>query len=123
MLNTDSIKLLSFVVLLSIISINTQANSTISEGEKLYRKYCFICHAMGNGGLGLPLESMEYKYLKSSDFLKKTIKHGRPGRIMPGFNDLNEQQLDQIIEYIFSLAPDEIPPAGKHRNLSSLCPW
>jgi cytochrome c oxidase cbb3-type subunit 3 len=36
----------------------------------------------------------------SDDYLFKTIRHGRPGRIMPDFHELSDAQVTALVEYI-----------------------
>ena len=72
------------------------------DGKKLYDKHCSICHSVdGMGGIGLPLNGEKLNHYPK-DFLFKTIRLGRKGRIMPAFEKLSDAQINAIVEYIMS---------------------
>lgn len=84
------------------------------DGEQLFTTYCSACHgANGKGGVGVPLALPDFQYGVTNDYLKKTIRHGRPGRIMPAFTSLKDNEVKAIIKHIRSWAP------GKPFNYSS----
>lgn len=70
------------------------------DGQALYGKYCASCHqSEGKGGIGLPL--LTEKLAQVSDrYLVKTIRIGRPGRVMPGFDHLSDAQVDAVVRYL-----------------------
>ncbi|CAC9590192.1 hypothetical protein [uncultured Gammaproteobacteria bacterium] len=72
---------------------------SFAGGQEIYSENCEKCHGFSRqGSLGLPLyRSTIANY--SNDYLKKTIRHGRPGRIMPGFN-LSEAQVAKLIRFL-----------------------
>jgi cytochrome c oxidase cbb3-type subunit 3 len=73
------------------------------DAESLFNSNCRVCHGdIGNGGLGLPIESNKLKLTNAESFLKNTIKHGRPGRVMPPFKNLSEKEIDAIANYILN---------------------
>lgn len=56
------------------------------DGEELYQKHCSVCHGSdGRGGVGVPLSMKSFINSVPDDYLQATIRHGRPGRIMPAF--------------------------------------
>ncbi|HFD33159.1 MAG TPA: c-type cytochrome [Gammaproteobacteria bacterium] len=76
------------------------------NGEQLYTTHCSACHgANGTGGVGVPLALPDFQYGVTNDYLKKTIRHGRPGRIMPAFTSLKDSEVKAIIKHIRSWAP------------------
>ena len=80
-----------------------QANT---NGEQLYTTHCSACHgANGNGGVGVPLALPDFQYGVTNDYLKETIRHGRPGRIMPAFTSLKNNEVKAIIKHLRSWAP------------------
>ena len=91
------------VVLLGLMLTFTVC-ATSHNGKLLYDQHCNVCHGVdGKGGIGLPINTPELSTLISDDFLQATIKYGRLGRIMPGFdNKLSSAEIEQIIEYIRS---------------------
>lgn len=76
------------------------------DGLQLYEKHCSVCHqTKGWGGIGLPLRS-EHIRVFSDDYLEKTIRLGRPGRVMPAFDFLSNAQVKALIEQIRSWSND-----------------
>ena len=76
------------------------------NGEQLYTSNCSACHGVnGNGGVGVPLALPDFQYGVTNDYLEKTIRLGRPGRIMPAFTGLSDNEVKAIIKYIRTWAP------------------
>lgn len=70
------------------------------DGKQLYDRHCVTCHrATGEGGLGLPLKKSKFAAMPDS-YLSKTIRHGRPGRVMPAFTTLSDAQVNAIVKYL-----------------------
>lgn len=77
-----------------------------SNGEQLYSNHCSACHgASGHGGVGVPLALPDFQYGVTNDYLEKTIRLGRPGRIMPAFTKLSDNEVKAIVKHIRSWAP------------------
>jgi cytochrome c oxidase cbb3-type subunit 3 len=72
------------------------------DGKVLYDDNCSVCHhSRGQGGIGLPLTPEILSQLPD-DYIAKTIRHGRPGRIMPSFKALSVAQVNAIVKYVRS---------------------
>ncbi len=72
---------------------------SFSAGKEIYAENCEKCHGFSQqGSLGLPLYRSTVAN-HSDDYLKKTIRYGRPGRIMPSFN-LSKAQTAKLIRYL-----------------------
>lgn len=70
------------------------------DGRQLYEDNCSVCHqTKGKGGIGLPLTAPILKQV-SDDYLLKTIRVGRPGRIMPSFQHLSDAQVQAIVHHM-----------------------
>lgn len=96
------IKYLIFTFLF-IISSSIYAKPS---GEQLYSSNCSACHgANGDGGVGVPLSLPDFQYGVTNDYLKKSIRLGRPGRIMPAFTQLSDAEVTAIVKYIRKWAP------------------
>ena len=77
------------------------------DGKALYGRHCAACHgADGHGGVGVPLALPDFLANVSDTYLAKTIRHGRPGRVMPAFDNLNEDQLQALIGHIRTWMPE-----------------
>jgi cytochrome c oxidase cbb3-type subunit III len=95
------------------------------KGKSLFEEKCASCHGM-NGkskgiGTGVTL-SRERKFAvvppalnnagfltsASDEWIKSTIKHGRPGTIMPSQKilKLSDQQLDDVVSYVRSFGQE-----------------
>jgi len=71
------------------------------RGEALYTQNCAICHGTdGMGGMGAQLASQTFLESASTQYLKQTIRLGRPGRIMPSFYWMPERDIEAIISFI-----------------------
>lgn len=70
------------------------------DGRELYVEHCSACHQMeGRGGIGLPLSAVKLADV-SDDYLHKTIRLGRPGRVMPAFQRMSDAQVDAIVKFL-----------------------
>jgi cytochrome c oxidase cbb3-type subunit 3 len=99
-------KVIYLLVFLCSISVHAAP-----QGDKLYVTHCSSCHGMdGMGGVGVPLALPTFLNSVSDDFLKQTIRHGRPGRIMPSFPVLSDAQLGAIVSYIRGWSDKPAPP-------------
>ena len=93
--------LFSAVFLLASASLQAKPN-----GEQLYSTHCSACHgANGDGGVGVPLSLPDFQYGVTNDYLTKTIRLGRPGRIMPAFTKLSNKEIKAIVKHIRTWAP------------------
>lgn len=73
------------------------------DGLALFNKHCTVCHgSVGKGGVGVPLSLPSFINSVSDEYLKKTIRVGRPGRIMPAFAKLSDAQVKAIAGYMRS---------------------
>lgn len=76
------------------------------SGQHLYETHCAVCHGSnGNGGVGVPLALPDFQYGVTDEFLSKTIRHGRPGRVMPAFKQLKDSEIKALVKYIRGWAP------------------
>jgi cytochrome c oxidase cbb3-type subunit 3 len=67
----------------------------------LYSAHCSACHGdRGGGGVGVPLSLPSFLDSVDDEFLRMTIRHGRPGRVMPAFSQLSDAQIGAIVRFI-----------------------
>lgn len=91
--------------------------SYAENGKELYLEYCSACHGFaGGGGVGVPLNLPSFINAVDDNFLKKTIKYGRPGRVMESFDFLSEQQISSIVKFI-SRWRTKKPPIFDTKNI------
>ncbi len=89
--------LLAFCIWLVPLAILAAPN-----GKQLYTRHCSVCHNdNGMGGIGLPLNGEKIEHFPR-DYVFKTIRLGREGRVMPAFGKLSDAQIDAIVDYVFS---------------------
>ena len=80
------------------------------DGARLYAAHCAACHGdSGGGGVGVPLSLSSFLNSIDDAFLRKTIRHGRPGRVMPAFSKLSDAQIDAIAGFIRSWSDKPAP--------------
>lgn len=75
--------------------------ATAGDGKALFQQHCASCHGdAGAGGIGLPLSKPTVMESLTDDYIRKTIRSGRPGRIMPAFEELAAADADAIVAYM-----------------------
>lgn len=80
-------------------------NAESGEGARLYALNCAACHgAAGDGGIGVPLALRGFQSSVTDDYLFKTIRLGRPGRVMPASPNLRDDEVQSIVRFIRSWA-------------------
>ena len=96
---------MSALLILSTAFMSTPLNAQ-PNGKQLYTTHCSACHGdNGDGGVGVPLSLPDFQYGITNDYLRKTIRLGRPGRIMPAFSTLSDKEVTAIIKHIRGWAP------------------
>jgi cytochrome c oxidase cbb3-type subunit 3 len=87
-------------LLVALLSMNVYS---APHGDELFARHCSSCHGIeGKGGVGVPLALASFLNSVSDEYLKKTIRYGRPGRIMPAFESLSDAQLNAIAKHLRS---------------------
>ncbi len=95
-----------FFLFIFVFSLNAYS---APRGDELYRSHCSSCHGDdGNGGVGVPIALPSFINSVSNEYLEKTIRHGRPGRIMPSFIKLSDAQVNAIVKYVRGWASEPI---------------
>jgi len=90
-------RLIMFVFLVAL----TGGARAAPDGAALFTAHCAACHGdEGGGGVGVPLSMPSFLDSVDNRFLRQTIRHGRPGRVMPAFSALSDAQVDAIVNFI-----------------------
>lgn len=82
------------------------------DGARLYTQHCAACHgAEGTGGVGVPLSLPDFLATVDDDYLRKTIRFGRPGRVMPAFKQLSDAEVNAMASHIrgWAKSPAAVP--------------
>ena len=88
-------------LLIGLLLMPVQAVTAEDKGAGLYRQHCAACHGReGRGGVGVPLTLPDFLASVSDAYLTKTIRLGRPGRVMPAFPRLSHDEIKAIIRYL-----------------------
>lgn len=83
------------------------------DGAKLFAQYCAACHGShGTGGVGIPLALPDFLAAADDEYLRKTIRLGRPGRVMPAFRQLSDREVGAIVKLIRGWAPSAASTAA-----------
>ncbi|MEE8388956.1 MAG: c-type cytochrome [Acidiferrobacterales bacterium] len=78
-----------------------KASSALASGKQLFSDNCAVCHGNGGkGGVGVPLALPDFINNVDDDYLRISIKKGRPGRVMPSFPSMDETQISAIVRYM-----------------------
>lgn len=89
------------LILLSIICLLVTGVRAAPDGAELYARHCAVCHGdRGAGGVGTPLSLPSFLESVDDEFLRKSVRIGRPGRVMPAFPKLSDAQLDALVGHI-----------------------
>jgi cytochrome c oxidase cbb3-type subunit III len=76
----------------------------IEAGEKLYMQMCASCHGdtgLGEGAKqGTALNNQEFLNTVSDQDLYHYVKSGREGTIMPNYEFLSDEQLNQLVAFM-----------------------
>lgn len=98
----------------------TAATAAAPDGAQLFATHCAACHGKGGqGGVGVPLALPDFLASVDDAFLRKTIRMGRQGRVMPAFTSLEEGEVEALVGYIRSWMPEGLRlelPAGPVRG-------
>jgi cytochrome c oxidase cbb3-type subunit 3 len=93
------------IVLLAVAQLAIAA----PDGTQLYDRHCAVCHnSNGMGGIGLPLNGAKINQFPRK-YLFKTIRHGRPGRVMPAFARLSDAQVNAIVDHVLGWSDSPTP--------------
>ena len=97
------------LVLILVVFVSAVAGAA-PDGAELFAKHCAVCHGdKGGGGVGTPLALPSFLDSVDDDFLRKTIRLGRPGRVMPAFARLSDAQLDALVGHIRGWSGESAP--------------
>ncbi len=90
---------LAFVLLI----LAGPAAAAAPDGRELYLRHCAACHGEnGYGGVGVPLALPDFQHTATDEYFIRTIRHGRPGRVMPSFTRLSDEEVRAIVEHVRS---------------------
>lgn len=79
------------------------ADPDTNWGKTLYTENCSACHGFeGKGGTGVPIGLPGFINQVDDLYLSNTIRLGRPGRVMPAFGHLSQEQNQAIVAYMRS---------------------
>ncbi|MGB1109695.1 MAG: c-type cytochrome [Gammaproteobacteria bacterium] len=85
---------------LILLATSLQTLMAAPNGAALFEEHCAVCHGIdGTGALGVPLIKPKFATL-TNEYLTKTIRNGRPGRVMPAFETMSDSQVDAIVAYL-----------------------
>lgn len=86
-----------------------------ASGAQLYAQHCSVCHGeQGSGGVGVPLALPGFLASVDDAYFGKTIRLGRPGRVMPAFTRLSDDEIGALIGHIRSWQKDAAPSFKPH---------
>lgn len=109
-------RLVSILALLGLVPIANPAAGAALDGAKLYAVNCSACHGTdGHGGVGVPLALPSFLSSVDDLYLNKSIRQGRPGRVMPAFTRLSNAEVDAIVAHLRSW-PGQKPPRTQNRQ-------
>jgi cytochrome c oxidase cbb3-type subunit 3 len=106
-----------------------------TDGATVYGTFCAGCHGLAGSGVRSPglasfpsIANPDLLERVSDQFLENTIRHGRPGRRMPAWGDmesgLRPEEIRSVISYLRSLSgqkqkPESAPPRWVQADAAS----
>ena len=88
---------------LMVFFLALQPSFAAPDGNELYQEHCAVCHGTkGQGGVGVPLSLPSFLEIVPKSYLQKTMRLGRPGRVMPAFKQLSDAEVSAIADFIIS---------------------
>ena len=95
-------------------------NSSLKNGQSLYRENCASCHGIdGEGGLAPNLRNQEFQRIADAQFITNVLIHGREGTAMSSWNHLSVENAADIIAYIKSWQKEESVVLSDQRIVGS----
>ena len=95
----------------------TASAADLAAGKEAYDSYCASCHGEKGRHLSAPdLANPEFLSITSPQLLRAMIEAGRPGRPMPAWKDmLEEEEMQDLVAYIkgWQKGPSRPVPKGK----------
>ena len=86
------------LILIFLAGLGASQAIAAPDGAALFSRNCAACHgSMGTGGIGVPLALPSFQASISDDYLRQTIRLGRPGRVMPAFGNLKPDEIEAIV--------------------------
>jgi cytochrome c oxidase cbb3-type subunit 3 len=96
--------------LILLLALLPAVVSAAPDGGELFSQHCAVCHGQaGRGGVGTPLALESFLSGVSDEYLAKTIRNGRPGRVMPAFRTLSDAQVAAIVRHVRSWSESPAP--------------
>jgi len=84
--------------------VTTKTEALDTEGVKLFKQHCEVCHGEGGkGNIGPDLTDSKWKYGSSEDDLFASISKGRSGGMPSWENQLSAEKIKELITYIRSI--------------------
>jgi cytochrome c oxidase cbb3-type subunit 3 len=103
----------SLIFIIGLLMTGMLYSSSVNsapDGAALFDEHCSVCHGVdGKGGVGIPIAYPSFLNSVSNDYIRKTIRFGRPGRVMPAFPVLSDVQVDAITFYVRGWSKDKAP--------------
>jgi len=86
-----------------LLALPAVAAEPAAKGRELYHRHCASCHGNdGQGGVGVPLALPSFLSGVSDEYLFRTVRLGRPGRVMPAFTQLADGEIRSIVAHVRS---------------------
>ncbi|ROR34404.1 c-type cytochrome [Inmirania thermothiophila] len=85
----------------AVLLLAAAAAAAAPDGAALYGRHCAACHGDdGSGGVGVPLALPDFLATMTDRYLAETVRRGRPGRVMPAFPELSEEEVAAIVAHV-----------------------
>jgi cytochrome c oxidase cbb3-type subunit III len=98
---------ITLVIVFLLVQLNPKEEKdtvAIEAGEKLYTQMCAACHGstgLGEGALqGTALNNQQFLNSVTNKDLYNYVKFGREGTLMPDYQFLSDEQINQLVVFM-----------------------
>ena len=79
------------------------AHGNVAEGSRLFDQYCKACHGEnGSGDVAVALDQQGFLSRADNDFIVETMLQGRRNTAMPGWSNLDQEDIPKLLAVIRS---------------------
>jgi len=106
---------MSPALILGLLLLSGAQAADLVAGEKVYMANCMACHGMSADGKGPAAVSLQpppadftsatFWETRTEDKVKATVRTGKPGTPMMPFAQISDGDLDNLVAFLRSKAP------------------
>ncbi|MEN8227419.1 MAG: c-type cytochrome [Bacteroidota bacterium] len=101
--------------------ITVRAGKNRLQGKQLFDRHCVTCHGEeGKGGVAVALNQQDFLDRADNEFILNTLLRGRGNTAMPGWSNLDDAELGDLVSHIRSWNRNRPSPGEIHLPVTDL---